>query len=90
MYELIIIGGGPAGISAATMALNQRVETLIIAEHWGGQTTYEMELELTQRLDVRDAFVGEMEIHAKKRLSDDGRDLGEETEVTTVTIRRAD
>jgi thioredoxin reductase len=45
MYELIIIGGGPAGISAATMALNQRVETLIIAEQWGGQTTYEMELE---------------------------------------------
>jgi len=45
MYELIIIGGGPAGISAATMALNQRVETLIIAERWGGQTTYEMELE---------------------------------------------
>jgi thioredoxin reductase len=45
MYELIIIGGGPAGISAATMALNQRVETLIIAEQWGGQTTYEMDLE---------------------------------------------
>lgn len=45
MYELIIIGGGPAGISAATMALNQRVETLIVAEQWGGQTTYEMELE---------------------------------------------
>ncbi|MGD2144229.1 MAG: NAD(P)/FAD-dependent oxidoreductase [Anaerolineae bacterium] len=45
MHELIVIGGGPAGISAATMALNQRIETLIIAERWGGQTTYEMELE---------------------------------------------
>ena len=45
MYEIIIIGGGPAGISAATMALNQRVETLIVAESWGGQTTYEMQLE---------------------------------------------
>lgn len=45
MYELIIIGGGPAGISAATMALNQRIETLIVAEQWGGQTTYEMQLE---------------------------------------------
>ncbi|MGD2165258.1 MAG: NAD(P)-binding domain-containing protein, partial [Anaerolineae bacterium] len=45
MYEMIIIGGGPAGISAAAMALNQRVETLIIAERWGGQTTYEMHLE---------------------------------------------
>ncbi|MGD2177325.1 MAG: NAD(P)/FAD-dependent oxidoreductase [Anaerolineae bacterium] len=45
MYELIIVGGGPAGISAAAMALNQRIETLIIAEQWGGQTTYEMQLE---------------------------------------------
>lgn len=45
MYELIVIGGGPAGISAASMALNQRVETLIIAEEWGGQTTYQMDLE---------------------------------------------
>lgn len=45
MYEIIIIGGGPAGISAATMALNQRLETLIVAEFWGGQMTYEMQLE---------------------------------------------
>jgi thioredoxin reductase len=45
MYEMIIIGGGPAGISATAMALNQRVETLIVAEKWGGQTTYEMQLE---------------------------------------------
>jgi thioredoxin reductase len=45
MYELIIVGGGPAGISAAAMALTQRIETLIIAEQWGGQTTYEMQLE---------------------------------------------
>ncbi len=45
MYELIVIGGGPAGISAAVTALNQRLETLIIAEQWGGQTTYKMQLE---------------------------------------------
>ncbi len=45
MYEMIIIGGGPAGMSAAAMALNQRIETLIIAEQWGGQTTYAMQLE---------------------------------------------
>lgn len=32
MYELIIIGCGPAGISAAAMALNQRVETLTVAD----------------------------------------------------------
>jgi thioredoxin reductase len=45
MYDLIIIGGGPAGITAAAIALNQRLETLIIAQRWGGQTTYAMHLE---------------------------------------------
>ncbi|HHS97614.1 MAG TPA: FAD-dependent oxidoreductase, partial [Chloroflexi bacterium] len=45
MYDLIVIGGGPAGITAAAIAINQRLETLIIAEQWGGQTTYEMLLE---------------------------------------------
>jgi len=45
MYDLIVIGGGPAGITAAVTAINRRLETLIIAERWGGQTTYMMELE---------------------------------------------
>lgn len=45
MYDLIVIGGGPAGITAAAIAINQRLETLIIAERWGGQTTYQMQLE---------------------------------------------
>ena len=50
MYDVIIIGGGPAGITAAATALNQRLETLIIAERWGGQTTYAMQLEDMDRL----------------------------------------
>jgi thioredoxin reductase len=45
MYDLIVIGGGPAGITAAATALDQRLEPLIIAERWGGQTTYSMQLE---------------------------------------------
>jgi len=45
MYDLIVIGGGPAGITAAVAAINRRLETLIIAEHWGGQTAYFMNLE---------------------------------------------
>ena len=45
MYDVIVIGGGPAGITAAVTAINRRLETLIIAEQWGGQTAYFMELE---------------------------------------------
>jgi alkyl hydroperoxide reductase subunit F len=40
MYDLIIIGGGPAGLTAAVYALNKRLETLVISEDLGGKTAY--------------------------------------------------
>jgi alkyl hydroperoxide reductase subunit F len=56
MYDLIVIGGGPAGITAAVTAINRRLETLIIAEQWGGQTTYSMDLE---DADIHGVITGE-------------------------------
>jgi thioredoxin reductase len=56
MYDLIVIGGGPAGITAAAIAINQRLETLIVAERWGGQTTYMMQLE---DMEAREVVTGE-------------------------------
>ncbi len=40
MFDLIIIGGGPAGLAAAVYAINKRLETLVISEDIGGQTAY--------------------------------------------------
>jgi len=57
MYDLIVIGGGPTGITAAVTAINRRLETLIIAERWGGQTTYFMELE--DAADIHGMITGE-------------------------------
>ena len=37
MYELIIIGGGPAGISAGIYAARKKLKVLLIAQDWGGQ-----------------------------------------------------
>jgi alkyl hydroperoxide reductase subunit F len=37
-YDLIIIGGGPAGAAAAVYAARKQLKTLIIAEEWGGQS----------------------------------------------------
>jgi thioredoxin reductase (NADPH) len=38
MYDLIIIGGGPAGLTAAIYALRARVKTLVLEkEIVGGQ-----------------------------------------------------
>lgn len=39
MYELIIVGGGPAGVAAAVYAARKRIKTLLITESFGGQST---------------------------------------------------
>lgn len=39
MYDLIIIGGGPAGIAAGIYAARKRLTTLFITQDWGGQST---------------------------------------------------
>lgn len=37
-YDLIIIGGGPAGAAAAVYAARKQLKTMIIAEEFGGQS----------------------------------------------------
>ena len=38
MYDLIIIGGGPAGVAAAVYAARKQIKTAIIATEFGGQS----------------------------------------------------
>ena len=37
-YDLIIIGGGPAGAAAAVYASRKRLQTLLLVVEWGGQS----------------------------------------------------
>ena len=39
MYDLVIIGGGPAGVAAGVYAARKKLKTLLIAETIGGQST---------------------------------------------------
>lgn len=38
LYDLIIIGGGPAGSAAAVYAARKQLKTLLILKEWGGQS----------------------------------------------------
>ena len=38
MFDLIIIGGGPAGIAAGVYASRKKLNTLFITKEWGGQS----------------------------------------------------
>ena len=39
MYDLAIIGGGPAGVAAGVYAARKQLKTVFIAEVIGGQST---------------------------------------------------
>lgn len=45
MYDLIISGGGPAGLSAATYAARYMLKTLVIAKEYGGMINYAHKVE---------------------------------------------
>ena len=44
MYDLIILGAGPAGLTAAVYAIRKRLDVLVISPDLGGKTGYHMHL----------------------------------------------
>ena len=44
MYDLIIIGGGPAGLTAAIYAIRKRLNVLLLSKDLGGKTNYHLAL----------------------------------------------
>ncbi|MBI2176413.1 FAD-dependent oxidoreductase [Candidatus Woesearchaeota archaeon] len=45
MYDLVIIGGGPAALAAAVYAARQKVSFVVVAENIGGQTAISADIE---------------------------------------------
>jgi alkyl hydroperoxide reductase subunit F len=45
MYDLVIIGGGPAGSAAAVYAARKQLKTAMVLEEWGGQSGVSSEIQ---------------------------------------------
>ncbi len=67
MYDLIIVGGGPAGLTAAIYAIRKRINVLLVSADLGGKTNYHMELkgedhyQLIRGADIVEKYRGELE-----------------------------
>lgn len=67
MYDLIIIGGGPAGLTAAVYALRKRLKVLLLSKDLGGKTNYRLALpwiedyQVIRGLEIVDKFRNELE-----------------------------
>jgi len=67
MYDLIVIGGGPAGLTAAIYAIRKRLNVLMISKDLGGKTNFHLELpwveqyQVIRGLEVVNKFRSELE-----------------------------
>ena len=52
MYELIIIGGGPAGLTAAIYAIRKRLNILLLSKDLGGKTNFHLSLPWTESYHI--------------------------------------
>lgn len=67
MYDLIVVGGGPAGLTATIYAIRKRLNVLLISKDLGGKTNYRLSLpwiehyQVIRGLEVVDKFKTELE-----------------------------
>jgi thioredoxin reductase len=67
MYDLIVIGGGPAGLTATIYAIRKRLNVLLVSKDLGGKTNYRLALpwiedyQVIRGLEVVNKFKSELE-----------------------------
>ncbi|NKQ36313.1 MAG: FAD-dependent oxidoreductase [Chloroflexi bacterium] len=67
MYDLIVIGGGPAGLTAAIYAIRKRLNVLLLSKDLGGKTNFHLDLpdqesyQVITGVDVVNKFKSELE-----------------------------
>ncbi len=49
MYDLMILGGGPAGLTATVYALRKRLNALMVTPDLGGKTNYRLQLPFVEK-----------------------------------------
>lgn len=67
MYDVIIIGGGPAGLTAAIYAIRKRLNVMLLSKDLGGKTNYRLSLpwvedyQVIKGLEIINKFRNELE-----------------------------
>src|SRR5687767_5903492 len=84
LYDVAIVGYGPAGITAAIYAARKKLSVILIGEHKGGEVTNSGEIEnwpgdgQTDGISLAEKFISHLKLHAEEVTIKEER-------VTTIT-----
>ena len=93
MYDLIIIGGGPAGLTAAIYAIRKRLHVLLLTKDLGGKTNFHLALpwiedyQVIRGLEIINKFRNELEYLEFARHTDTAEKIEKNEDVFLVTTR---
>jgi alkyl hydroperoxide reductase subunit F len=93
MYDLIIVGGGPAGLTAAIYAIRKRLNVLLLTKDFGGKTNFRLalpwiqEYQVVRGLEVVNKFRSELEYLDFARHLEDVQTIGRKNGGFAVTTK---
>ena len=93
MYDLIVVGGGPAGLTASVYAIRKRLNVLMISKDLGGKTNYRLALpwsedyQVIRGLEIVNKFRSELEYLKFARHMEPVDTIEKEGETFNITTR---
>jgi len=93
MYDLIVVGGGPAGLTATVYAIRKRLNVLMISKDLGGKTNYRLALpwiedyQVIRGLEVVNKFRSELEYLKFARHMEPVENIEKDGETFNVSTR---
>ena len=93
MYDLIVVGGGPAGLTSTIYAIRKRLDVLMVTRDLGGKTNYRLGLpwiedyQVIRGLEVVNKFKSELEYLKFARHMDTVEQVTKEDDGFTVMTR---